>query len=145
MACKARFLSFGDGFIPSSGNAAGCRSDGTLSARHRVFALPKPDQLDAFIKSDQLSLGPGILSPSGMQVRVPHGPAERGAVMTVPSRWAAWRRALPSDCSTRHPAGSSHLLIHKVPLSFLSASAGVWVGLGCAALDQQERAGTVLR
>lgn len=59
MGCKARFLSFGDGFIPSSGRAAGCRSGGTLSSHHRAFALPKPHQLDALIRSDNPSLGYG--------------------------------------------------------------------------------------
>lgn len=98
------------------------------------------------------SNSPGRLSPSRTRVTVPHVPVEHGAAVTVPCRWAVelcGTGLCPSDCSTRLPAGILHFLIQNVsppvPLSFLSASGGVWVGLGCAAPDQQERAGRVLR
>lgn len=88
MGCKAHFLSFGDGFVCGSGRAAGCRSDSTLSSRRRAFALPKPDQLDAFIRSGNLSLGSGKQRSSRMQVMAPHASAECGAVVTIPCGWA---------------------------------------------------------
>lgn len=102
MGCKACFLSFSHGLIPSPGRAAGCRSNGTLSSHHQACALPKP----AFIKSDNRPPGPGkqqslTLLPSRTQVMVPHTLMEHGAVVTVPLPKGHW--AVLSDCSTGCP------------------------------------------
>lgn len=138
MGCKAHFLSFGNGFVRGSRRAAGCRSDSTLSSSP-----------DACIRSHNLSLGSGKQQSSWMQVMVPDISAECGAVVAIPCGWAV---AVPSGCRARFPAGNSHLLFQNVPsvpeegpLSFLSASGGVWAGLGRAGLGQQERASTVTR
>ena len=100
MGCKARFLSFGDGFIPSSGKAAGCRSDSTLSSHHRAFALPKPDQPAAFIRSGNLSPGSGKqqswdtvpLQDAGDGTPRPCGACGSGDHPLPTGRCPVWRR-----------------------------------------------------
>jgi len=126
MGCKARFLSPGDGFVCGSGSAAGCRSDSTLPAHRRAFALPKPDQPDAFIRSDNLSLGSGKQRSCRMEVMVPYASAGHGAAVAGPCRWAA---ALPTDCSARFPTGNPPLLVQNILPGPLSSPCLCW-GVG---------------
>lgn len=143
MGCKAHFLSFRDGLIPSPGRAAGCRSNGTLSSHHWAFALPKP----AFIKSDDKSPGCGKQQPCDSvalqeAVPVPHTPEHYGAVVTVPCPRAIGFHGVGLCCHTAAQHCTSPVKMSLQPLCLPSR---VGVALGCAVLDQWEKASTVLR
>lgn len=118
MGCKARFLSFSDGLIPSPGRAAGCRSNGTLSSHHWASALPRP----AFIESDnrppgsekQQSCGTAPLQDTGDGTPHTCGTWGSGGHPLPKGHWVPWHGAVLSDCSTCH-LGSLHLLSQNVP------------------------------